>query len=108
MPISVDLARWSTPACNAGIVGSCGSWGYCDASVSRCVCAPGFHGPRCSQQHYPACRVHELGEIACVGFVGLMSCACRLSCENRYGSMARLNAPICWDYPSPDDQVRSI
>lgn len=98
-----ELARWSTPHCDAGVVGSCGRWGYCDGSIGRCVCAPGFYGPRCSLMHYPACRLHEQGEMACDTFVGLMSCACRLSCEMRYGSMARWNAPICWDRPVTDD-----
>jgi len=55
--------------------------------------------------HYPACRLHPDGEMACDTFVGLMSCACRLSCEQRYGSMARFNTPLCWDESVSDEEL---
>ena len=77
---------------------SCGRWGYCDESVGRCICAPGRHGPDCSEVHFGACRLHaELGEMACESFRGLMSCNCRLQCMHRHGDKARHYARSCWD-----------
>ncbi|EOD33348.1 hypothetical protein EMIHUDRAFT_229911 [Emiliania huxleyi CCMP1516] len=101
------LVRWASSRCEPAVSGSCGRepHGYCDASVGRCVCSPGRFGPRCEQMHYPACRLHPDGEMACDTFVGLMSCACRLSCEQRYGSMARFNTPLCWDESVSDEEL---
>ena len=86
--------------------GACGPWGYCDASVGKCICAPGRGGADCSELLLGACRVHEMGEMACMTFTGLMSCECRLQCERRFGGVARRWAPVCWDYASPEMRAK--
>ena len=78
----------------------CGQWGYCDGSVGRCICAPGRNGTNCAQLHFGACRLHEEGEMACMTFRGLQSCACRRECEKRFGGVSRRHAQVCWDWAS--------
>ena len=85
-------------------VGGCGTWGYCDTSLGRCICAPGRSGHDCSELLFGACRLHEAGEMACMTFTGLMSCACRQQCEWRMGGGSRRHAQVCWDWASPEDR----
>lgn len=82
----------------------CGPHGYCDQSLGICICAPGLAGADCSTLLLGACRVHEEGEMACMTFRGLMSCACRQQCEKRFGGVARRHAPLCWDWKVSDDR----
>lgn len=87
---------------------SCGRGGYCDTSVGRCICEVGRSGVDCSQLHFGPCRLHEAGEMACMTFVGLMSCECRTACERRMGGVARRHPPLCWDWANESVRPKGI
>ena len=91
-----------TFACATNTVADCGRWGYCDTSIGRCICAPGWHGDACEHTHFGACRLHAQGEMACMTFRGLMSCQCRLECERKFGGVMRRHPPVCWDWAESD------
>ena len=95
---AVSNAATYIPCTSAG----CGKFGYCDTSVGQCICAPGRGGTDCSQLLLAPCRLHADGEMACMTFRGLMSCACRTACEQRFGGVARRHPPICWEHPLGD------
>ncbi|KAL1511199.1 hypothetical protein AB1Y20_006014 [Prymnesium parvum] len=95
MALLLPVALAANP-CVGPNVASCGTWGYCDASVRRCICAPGWSGASCSEPHFGGCRLHAAGEMACATFRGLMSCLCRQQCERKFGGVMRRHASLCW------------
>ena len=84
--------------CTTSEIAGCGVHGYCDFTVGKCMCAPGHTSNGCSKTPMSACQLHEAGEMACLTFTGLMSCACRKACEERHGGVARRHPPICWEW----------
>ena len=46
--------------------------------------------------------------MACMTFVGLMSCECRTACERRMGGVARRHPPLCWDWANESVRPKGI
>ena len=103
---AASLASATFIPCTSTEVAGCGTGGYCDTSVGRCICAPGRKGADCSDKWLGHCRLHEAGEMACMTFIGLMSCSCRRACEQRHGGVARRHAPICWEWANDSQRPR--
>jgi hypothetical protein len=60
--------------------------GYCDTELSVCVCVPGWRGEACETPYLSFCRTAVDSLImACDGFTGVMSCACRQQCIDAFG-----------------------
>lgn len=46
--------------------------------------------------------------MACMTFMGLMSCECRRACESRMGGAMRRHPPLCWDWANESSRPRSL
>ena len=105
---SLAIAASSQPCAGAS---SCHAAGYCDRSVGRCICLPGWTGARCDATLLGACRMGEHGIAApCEGFAGVMSCQCRQACSVLH-AVYGTNAParsgadkaVCWTSDASDE-----
>ena len=105
---SLAIAASSQPCAGAS---SCHAAGYCDRSVCRCICLPGWTGARCDATLLGACRMGEHGIAApCEGFAGVMSCQCRQACSVLH-AVYGTNAParsgaykaVCWTSDASDE-----
>ena len=78
---------------------SCGP-GYCDLSLGQCVCPPGWRGRACDDAYLGACRTSLSSPVmACEGFAGVMSCACKRACWERLG-LNGVKAKPCFELAS--------
>ena len=80
---------------------ACGP-GYCDVSVGRCVCPPGWRGSACEEAYLGACRTSSSSTLmACEGFAGVMSCACKRACSRELGNHG-VKAKPCFELMARD------
>ena len=80
---------------------TCGA-GYCDPSVGRCVCPTGWRGAGCAEAFLGACRTSNRSPVmACEGFSGVMSCACKRLCAIELGNHS-VKAKPCFELHGPD------
>ena len=78
---------------------TCGP-GYCDLSLGRCICPPGWRGHACGDAYLGACRTSLSSPVmACEGFAGVMSCACKRTCWERLG-LNGVKAKPCFELAS--------